>query len=247
MNVFQVTLLTTLWTFVGPKKLFCEECWSPNEEKAKCVGWQLYEDTCAGVPYIECQPGYCRCHCKYGYFRRLDYECVKERNCWPRQMRPEQWLHSTNDVYLKWMSGYQRKWYPFRCFKSKYSRHNGKTYYRNVEFWIARGGGWLYRNFSLQVDLDYSQKKSDEAYLRVRGESGGKRPPNVLRRYSILYASENCIILGDEYPLYGQRTNCTCWTTFDRFNDLHWSCEYMFELYCTQPNITVSQASECWT
>ncbi|KAK8787942.1 hypothetical protein V5799_022281 [Amblyomma americanum] len=135
MNVLQVTLLTTLGTLVAPK-LFCEECWYPNQEKATCGSWALAEDTCPGVPFIECNSGDCKCHCKDGYFRRWDYKCVKERECFPRQLRPEQWFKSTDDIYQKCMSGYMTKQYPFSCFKSKYKRENGNTFYRTVQFFM---------------------------------------------------------------------------------------------------------------
>uniref|UniRef100_A0A023FCD2 Putative secreted protein n=1 Tax=Amblyomma cajennense TaxID=34607 RepID=A0A023FCD2_AMBCJ len=138
MNVLQLTLVTTLGTLVGAPKLFCEECWDPNQEKAKCVGWQLYEDTCEGVPFIRCKPKYCKCHCLPGYYRRWDYQCVKSQTeCYPNTASPEHWLKNTDDLYIKYMSGYQQKWYPYKCFKSKYKSAKGNTFYRNVEFLMS--------------------------------------------------------------------------------------------------------------
>ncbi|XP_077489888.1 uncharacterized protein LOC144100871 isoform X1 [Amblyomma americanum] len=247
MNLLLPMLVTTLGTLVGTKKLFCEECWSPNQEKAKCGVEYLYEDTCRGVPYIRCKIGYCRCHCIFGFYRRQDYQCVKERECYPRKMSPEQWLKSTDDVYLKFMSGYHAKWSPFRCFKSKHSRvQTGNTYYRNVEFLQTKMGKWSSRKYPLQVHLSYAPGKKDQAYLIIKAEPKGKRPPNVRHQYVILYASDYCIIIGDEYPAEDKRTRCTYWTTYNRFDKFDGLCEYIFELYCAQPNITVSVASECW-
>ncbi|KAK8764852.1 hypothetical protein V5799_032546 [Amblyomma americanum] len=155
-------------------------------------------------------------------------------------MSPEQWLKSTDDVYLKFMSGYHAKWSPFRCFKSKYSRvQTGNTYYRNVEFLQIYKGQWSTRNYPLQVHLTYAPGKKDEAYLIIKAEPKGKRPPNVRHKYAILYASDYCIIIGDEYPAEDKRTRCTYWTTYNRFDKFDGLCEYIFELYCAQPNITL--------
>ncbi|XP_077489891.1 uncharacterized protein LOC144100872 isoform X1 [Amblyomma americanum] len=245
MNVLQAMLVATVGTLVGTKKLFCEECWYPNQEKAKCASTYLAEDTCPGVPFIECKFGYCKCHCIPGFYRRWDFQCVPERQCYPRQLRPEQWFRSTDDIYQKFMSGYMTRLYPFSCFKSKYKRQSGNIYFRSVQFLMKNRTGKISRSYDLQLKLRYSAR-GDEAYIDVAAEGRGKRPPDYKPTYSILYASDNCILIGDEYPGPGRFTNCTLWTTLNRIENLHWSCEYMFELNCKQPNLTVSRIADCW-
>uniref|UniRef100_A0A023G1D3 Putative secreted protein n=1 Tax=Amblyomma parvum TaxID=251391 RepID=A0A023G1D3_AMBPA len=233
MNVLHATLATTLWTLVGARNIFCDECWDPHQVKAKCAQHYRYEDTCPGVPFIYCKRGDCKCHCEWGFYRRMDFQCVPERECWPREMKPEQWFRSTDDIYQKWISGYISAYrrYPFRCFKSKYRREVGNTFYRTVQFLMPYKGQVLTRSFNLEIKLEYSPER-DKAYIKVGGEAGGKRPPDIKRNYTILYASDHCILIGDGYPGPNQKTNCTCWTTFGRFDNLHWLCEYMSEQYC---------------
>ncbi|KAK8788899.1 hypothetical protein V5799_021325 [Amblyomma americanum] len=83
MDVLHAALIIAMGTLANCDsiRIFCDECYRPNEQKLICLEDFLVEDTCPDALHIICLKGACRCHCKLGFFRRTDYACVPEREC----------------------------------------------------------------------------------------------------------------------------------------------------------------------
>uniref|UniRef100_A0A023GEI8 Putative lipocalin-7 4 n=1 Tax=Amblyomma triste TaxID=251400 RepID=A0A023GEI8_AMBTT len=264
MQKWQAVLVLTLFNchsgYCGAFNMCTKGCYRQNEEKFRCAGVNNGENVCPGVYPRLCTKGQDICRCSSQSFLRNDQVCVKKRDCVPRVTNFEQFIASLGPFYAVSISNGVQLDFPIKCLSStlKSTGNNQITVevkYREMigtrsQFTVVKDSNgnsravwsepqeqWLTKLYAVTL-----QKRNNILSRNLEELSSLTR--STWTNFVILHANHECLILGQAVPNESGRTPCIMWVKKDSIGKVSSGCEFIFEHFCNQPQISVKTFDE---
>ncbi|XP_049524289.1 uncharacterized protein LOC125945930 [Dermacentor silvarum] len=227
MKAWQAALLIFTASYVSS---ICDECWRDNERKVICYEYDVPEDLCPDVPLTYCNKRRrrCVCGCKYGTFRRMDWACVRYRECERSTTEPMSFLKTNRHLYLVDKSDGINFGSPVRWMTTTYSWSSTDIVVHDVFYQLAIQNNNQIVCVNKTMELKFTNYGHEKLVMLVQG--GFLR--GTTTTFKLYLTRNDCFIIGKYTPGRNDRTDCMVWSPKKHFQSLSWQCKFLFEQHC---------------